>query len=242
MNSVWRFALAMAIAVVAAVPPIAAQDDPDEEGLEIVNTMHDRLEQITDIRASLVMGSLEGARAPARQIAAEESTPGLPTQFEPFVESLRAQARNVVEAEDVASAATAVSMMAQGCGNCHMANSVGLQFGYDQLPADWSDTQTHMQRHQWAIDRMWDGLVGPSVRAWDRGVGVLGEEALRSDYIVGVKSAQVAESIDRIAARLHEVGGLGANASTPSARAEVYGELISLCADCHTMLGRGPGN
>ena len=242
MKGLLRITSVFCFAMVVAMPRLAlAQEAAVDEDSEIVNLMHDRLTHITSIRANLIMGNLDGVREPANWLAEHDDLPGLPTQFEQFVDILRMFAEEVLEAPDIESAAGTVSMMAQNCGNCHMANAVGLRFGYDQLPADWADTQTHMQRHQWAVDRMWEGLIGPSVSAWDRGASMLGGEPLHSDYIAGIRDPEEAAAVNKIAARVHELGRIGADASNNSARGDVYGEMISLCADCHIRLGQGPG-
>lgn len=230
------------LAIAAVAPGVTAEETIVGKESDVSGLMHDRLEEMTAIRASIVMGDLDGARAPASTLLAREQTPGRATELEPYVEALRNSAAQVVRAQTIESAASAVSMMAASCGYCHMARSVGLQFGYDQLPADLADTRTHMQRHQWAIDRMWEGMIGPSAGAWKRGTKMLDGEALHAEYIVGVRDPEQAAVANALAARLHELGRDGADASTPAARSDVYSEMLSLCANCHRRLGQGPGN
>ena len=81
-------------------------------------------------------------------------------------------------AEDIVSAAASVSAIATNCANCHMASEVNLQFGYDQEPSEWQDLETHMQRHQWGVDRLWEGLIAPSDASWSRGIRMLAEAPL----------------------------------------------------------------
>jgi hypothetical protein len=132
--------------------------------------------------------------------------------------------------------------MAKICSNCHLANEVQIEFGYDQVPAEWSDTVSHMQRHQWAADRLWEGLIGPSENAWNRGMDMLVDVPLHSEDVMDEDSGDVdTAALERIAGRVHALTRQGTIASTPTARAEVYGELLGLCAECHTRLGRGPG-
>ena len=59
---------------------------------------------------------------------------GLPPDFESYVAQMRSYARHVIEAEDLAAAAAAVSKMAKTCGNCPLVNGVELEFGYDREP------------------------------------------------------------------------------------------------------------
>lgn len=222
---------------VAAQEPAAASDS------EVAEHMHEHLGRITAIKTSIIFGNLGGVREPAGWLAEHDTLPALPARFKPFVDLMRAYAREVVEAPDLDSAARSVSGMAQNCGNCHTANEVNLRFGFDQLPADWSDTQTHMQRHQWAMDRLWEGLIGPSDTSWSRGTDMLVDVPLGAEDVVhestgGGDEAALAE----IAERIHELGAQGANARTQSTRSQLYGEILGLCGSCHTRIGRGPGN
>jgi cytochrome c553 len=155
---------------------------------------------------------------------------------------MRQYARGVNNATDLISAALAVSAMAMTCSSCHLANDVTIEFGYDQVPAEWSDTVSHMQRHQWAVDRLWEGLIGPSDTAWNRGMDMLVDVPLHADDVMSEDSADAdAAALDRMARRVHALTRRGTVATTPTERADVYGELLGLCAACHTRLGRGPG-
>ena len=187
------------------------------------------------------MGRLEGTRQPANWLATHETLPDLPTSFEPFVDFMRSSARQVEKSEDLETAATAVSLMAQNCGNCHRASHADVEFGYDALPAKWSDSQTHMQRHQWAMDRLWEGLIGPSDAAWNRGTAMLSEEPLHAAEVSASAAASEARMLENIAREVHELGEAGAGLTSQSDRSQVYGRILGLCADCHTRVGRGPG-
>lgn len=93
-----------------------------------------------------------------------------------------------------------------------------------------------MQRHQWAADRLWEGLIGPSDAAWSRGIRMLAEAPLHGTE----PSWDTASDGDELARRVHELGSEAASALLPHARATVYGEMLGLCADCHTRTGGGP--
>lgn len=238
----WRMTGVIILAVAVSVPQLLAGQSDVEQDSEIIELMHDRLAEITAIRSSIVMVDLEGARGPARSLAEREHTPELTKKVEPYVEAIWKLALQILEAQSIETAASGVSMMAANCGYCHMANKVGLQFGYDQLPADWSDTQTHMQRHQWAIDRMWEGIIGPSAGAWKRGASMLSGEPLHAELMVGIRDPQQAAEANALADRVHELGRLGSEVTTPAERSEIYSEMIFLCASCHQQMGLGQGN
>jgi cytochrome c553 len=220
---------------------LSAQQTVPEEETEAAEHMHDHLTYITTIKAFIIMGRLEGTRQPANWLATHETLPDLPTSYEPFVDFMRSSARQVEKSEDLETAATAVSLMAQNCGNCHRASHVDVEFGYDTLPAQWSDSETHMQRHQWAMDRLWEGLIGPSDAAWTRGTTMLAEEPLHAAELSASATAGEAHMLEDIAREVHELGEAGVGLTGLSDRSQLYGRILGLCADCHTRVGRGPG-
>ena len=226
----------------ALLQPVSAQQSVSEEETEAAEHMHDHLTYITTIKAFITMGLLEGTRQPANWLATHDTMPNLPASYEPFVDFMRSSARQVESAKDLESAAAAVSLMAQNCGNCHRASHVDVEFGYDALPAEWSDSETHMQRHQWAMDRLWEGLIGPSDTAWSRGTEMLGEEPLHAAEVSDSVTAAEARVLEDLAREVHELGAASKGLTSLNDRSQVYGRILGLCADCHTRLGRGPGN
>jgi hypothetical protein len=218
-----------------------AEEMGAEDESEVATHMHEHLDRITDIKTSIIMGQLDGVRAPATWLAEHESVPGLPANFVPYVEMMREYARQVVMAADLDSAAVAVSSMARTCGNCHLVHEVDLKFGYDRLPNNDKDTVSHMQRHQWGADRLWEGLIGPADFSWNLGTDMLVDVPLHSaDVVDGKTNSEDAAVIDDIAHRLHVLAGQGISARTPDSRSGLYGEILSLCAGCHTRVGGGP--
>jgi cytochrome c553 len=243
MKTLFWLASITALTLIATTSQLLpAQEVRGEDETDVATDMHEYLARITTIKALIIMGNLDGAREPAIWLTEHEPVGGLPTNFEPDVDLMREYAREVNNAPDLKSAAISVSRMARTCGNCHLANELQIEFGYDQVPAEWSDTVSHMQRHQWAADRLWDGLIGPSDTAWNRGAEMLVDVPLSPDDVLDGDSADVdSAALDQGAGRIHVLGRQGANAKTPIERNELYGEILGLCADCHTRLGRGPG-
>ena len=239
-----RFALVsiICVAIGLALPQwLPAQETVSDEETAAAAHMHNHLTYITTIKAFITMGLLEGTRQPANWLATHETLSDIPASFEPFVEFMRSSARQIEKAEDLGTAAAAVSLMAQNCGNCHRASNVDVEFGFDTLPAQWSDSETHMQRHQWAMDRLWAGLIGPSDAAWTRGTAMFAEEPLHAAEVSDNVTAEEAEELENIAREVHELGAAGTGLTSLNDRSQLYGRMLGLCAECHTRIGRGPG-
>jgi cytochrome c553 len=237
-----RLTSVLVFAVLTVGPNRTLGQAESEEQLTTVAThMHEQLGQIGTIKSAIIAGRLEGVRESAIWLADHDMTAGLPADFEPFVAQIKTYARHIIEAEDLNAAAESVSKMARTCGECHSSNGVDLRFGYDQLPReDIEDVVTHMQRHQWATDRLWDGLIGPSDSAWNRGADMLIDVPLAAGDVTITTEHQA--EITKMTQRIHALGGMAAAAVTSDARSELYGEVLGLCAGCHVLLGRGPAN
>ena len=243
MNTLSKLIFILCVLLLTVTPKLLpAQGTGAGDVSDVATHMHEHLSKITEIKTQIIMGDLAGVDEPATWLAEHESVTGLPDSFAPYVELMRNYAHQVVAAEDLDSAAVAVSDMARTCGNCHLVNEISVGFDDDRMPADWSDITTHMQRHQWAADRLWEGLIGPSDLAWNQGTDMLVDVPLRPTDMVDEWTATADfVAIDEIARRVHLLGGRGTNTRTPDARGKLYGEMLGLCADCHSMLKRGPG-
>jgi cytochrome c553 len=240
-NIFWPALILILALVAVAFRPTLAQVLSEEDRSAVADHMHEHLTRIGTIKSAIIAGNLGEVREPATWLAEHETAAGLPAEFEYYVRQMRSHAHHVIEASNLTAAAESVSEMAKTCGNCHLVNDVNLEFGYDRKPReDVEDVVTHMQRHQWATDRLWEGLIGPSDTAWNRGTDMLIDAPLLPSDVT-TTTDNVAE-IGNIARRIHALGGIGTETKTPDARSELYAEVLGLCSSCHTLLSRGPAN
>ena len=94
-----------------------------------------------------------------------------------------------------------------------------------------------MQRHQWAADRMWEGLIGPSDLSWSRGGNLLFESPLHPEALDAGASDDATLTMAR---RIHQLAANATTVSDPAGKAEIYAEFLANCAACHTELEDGP--
>jgi len=233
-----RFALAIPMLLLVIASTVLAQQPGRTEDPDTVMHMQEHLERVTAINAAILAGDLDATREPSTWLAEHEPFEDLDVLYEPFVLTMRRHAEDVLDASDIESAARSVALIASDCGNCHDATGVDIEFGFPDDPPAWSDMESHMQRHLWAIERLWDGLIGPSDIAWSRGIRMLADAPL-----LDTKAAwdEYSPGADRRARRVHELGREAARALTPEDRSRVYGEMLGLCATCHIAEDGGPG-
>ena len=206
----------------------------DQRDGNLSEHMHEHWERITQIQAALIRGDLAAVREPAEYLATHPTPAALPGQWEQHVGAMRASARAAFAAEDFDAAATATSLMGNTCGSCHMDSGIEVRFDISEPPGFETDTVSHMIRHQWAADRMWEGIVGPSEVAWSRGIDALLEAPLTPHELKG--GGEQPERVRKMARRIHQLAGNGMMASGGNEKAEIYAEFLANCAACHTTL------
>jgi mono/diheme cytochrome c family protein len=199
--------------------------------------MHDHYDAVIKIQSAVIAGSLEGTREPAKWLAEHQAPAGMPAQWAEHTEAMRAAARDTLEAQDLTAAATATSRLGLACGGCHVANNVTVEFDDVKKPSDKDRVGAHMDRHQWAADRMWEGLIGPSSASWRQGANLLFEAPMNPEEL-GAEAGD--EQTLGMARRIHQLAGNATIVSDPVGKADIYAEFLANCAACHTSLGEGP--
>jgi hypothetical protein len=101
-----------------------------------------------------------------------------------------------------------------------------------------SSVAADMQRHLWAADRMWEGLVGPSDTAWQAGVVALADAQLAPEAMADDRT--LPKEVFALAEQAHEIGAKGGDEKDPAKRAELYGRYLGTCAACHAEIGVEP--
>jgi mono/diheme cytochrome c family protein len=226
-------------AVLVVVSLVVAQDTSEEELLAVASHMHQHLDHVVAMKASVIEGDLQGVYGPARWLAMHDEPAWFPAAWAPYEDEVRRLAREAAAAQDLESAARAISQIGRACGDCHVAAGRQISFGYaNPPPSDQQTTVTQMQRHLWAADRMWAALIGPSDAAWDRGAAMLSEVNLTASQLTSDPNQR--PRVEELIGEARTVGARGAGVSTADGRTALYGEFLSLCANCHSLTGGGP--
>jgi hypothetical protein len=199
----------------------------------VVDHMQRHFADVTAVQMAVIAGDLAALREPAEWLAGHEAVEGLPGEWAPYVAAMQAAAQRAADAGTITAAAAATGEMGLACGGCHRALDEGGQFTYVDPPEE-PGTVGHMQRHKWAVDRMWEGLIAASDTEWMMGVDGLAEAALRP--------AGAAEDLAELAERVHALGAQAGEVADVRGRALVYGQILATCADCHQRAGRGPAS
>jgi cytochrome c553 len=208
-------------------PITAVSEQPHDRSVRMAGHFHDSVR----LKDAVIAGELPEVHASARRLV--ERTDPYPDRWRPFVTSNVAFARAALAAKDLRVAALAAAGLARTCGDCHANLGAGPNFDppHDVPGSAPHDRVQHMQRHQWAADRMWEALISRSEYAWMAGAVMLTDAPLHRDDLT-----QDVELPDEVLKLNDQVHALGVTASTTvawDARAEVYGQFLTTCATCH---------
>jgi hypothetical protein len=193
--------------------------------------MYVHYSQVDAIVQAVVDGDVDGTRSPARWLAGHRGDE-FPAAGAEALEMMRAEGRIILAQENITEIAMSVPRMGMACGACHTAVNGGPRINVDMAPPASSDPARTMARHAWAVDRLWEGIIGPAPAAWASGAAVLAAPGLD----LGPPGNRPAQA-DELARRVPELGQAAKAAKTPRDRAEVYGHLLQTCALCHEALG-----
>src|SRR5690606_4640670 len=180
-------------------------------------------------------GDLEAVAEPARWLAEQSSYASMPDPWKAHLQDMRNAGQLVLEGTDLAAKARATGQLAAACGTCHTALGQSPQWKDTSEDVAASGRSPHMLEHMQATEHLWQGLAGPSEQAWQAGVLALSDAPLTPESLVEGQSPS--KEVVELATKVHELGKKGADTKETSARAELYGELLTTCADCHSALG-----
>ncbi len=201
----------------------------EEARTSVTAHMKDHLGRATGIRDAVVMGRLQQAKPPAQYLADHWPEQVLETWL-PFVRALRRSAAEVEHASDLEAASRGTAAIALACGQCHQALDDGPTFAPPPAPPQGDDAGPRMQRHRWAADRLWEGVVQPSEERWAEGIDGLQQlPNCQEDH----GGEQLADAIEAARAASNRVRDQAKTAKDLPDRARLYGELLVTCNACH---------
>ncbi|MFN0249469.1 MAG: hypothetical protein ACKV2T_21465 [Kofleriaceae bacterium] len=195
--------------------------------------MHLRFSATTTARNAIESGDLEQARAAGRMIEAL-GEPDIMAAWQPYVSNVRRAAGELVTASDLSIAAHKLATIGERCADCHIASHSRVFIGTSTAPGPDQRPSGNMGTHHWAAGRMWDALLANSESTW-----LAGAETLEAAPLTIVAEGEVPGHELGIAddvARVRLLARRAAKARTNHERAEIFGDLLSTCVNCHLTI------
>jgi cytochrome c556 len=198
--------------------------------------MKDHFDRAQEMKRALIAGKVDQYAKGAVWMAEHQLSADLPVTWKAHVEGMQDAAREARDAKDLKAAAAAFGAMGRACAVCHEQLG-GPKITLGTPPAEGSGAALHMQRHQWAADRMWEGLMAPSDEAWVKGAEVMADAPLVPEAVSGMKS--VPPETKALATAAHATAHR-ARTTAAKDRGKAYADMIATCAGCHDKLGISP--
>jgi cytochrome c553 len=227
-----RSTLALALLCVATRDAAAADREPLARAPVLTDRalvryhMRRHFEDLKTVERMLVSGNLAEAKALAFMLSKPEADPGLKRWVADAREVVYA-ARGLAAARDLDEALRREPRIAAACADCHARTGALLTF---ERLGDPPEADARMERHQWAVDRLWEGMIAPSDERWRAGLDVLATTPV---------PAAAAPEVSALGAQLQAAAASARdNRAKPSSRmrASLYGDLLVVCARCHAAL------
>jgi cytochrome c553 len=228
--------LAVILALVAGCQAAVADErDPVPEPPrrptpEAITKLHMRgkLGELRTAEHALVRGKLLDGKVSARAIATAPDEAEL-ADWKRKLANVRQLANEVAEASTTEDALERLPAVAAACAECHVATGGWPKLARaPKVPPDGEGAVPRMARHQWAVDRMWDGMIGGAEDSWRAGLEVLA--ATPPPYSV-VRGDEVA--LGRELQRTATTALQHRYIDSLDDRAQQYGQLLVTCAACH---------
>jgi cytochrome c556 len=180
----------------------------------------------TQAQTAVINADLETAREHAAWL---RDHPGAEAFPENASDEMRLAAASLATAENILLAAQAVGRLGSACGHCHtlMGAKTGLDSNTTFPPG--TTLPERMSRHQWAADRMWEGLIAPSDQLWALGAEALMEAPLSSDQVARSNDP----AIDLIGQQIRDLAEQASTELDHKQRAKLYGGFLARCSACH---------
>jgi cytochrome c553 len=225
--------IAGACAIALAAPPTDIDEPPSRPPGTTRMRMQAHFEDLRAMERMILGGDLDRVRERANEIVFDRGESELPA-WAPYIARMRQAAVALSRSESLADACRAETRLARECAGCHEATAAMPTFVVPEPPRDEPTLAARMARHQWAADRLWEGLVGLSDEAWRDGLAVLATAPLPASALSDDRGR--VKQVERYARGLQRAARRAVPAATPASRASAYADLLLVCSGCHGKL------
>jgi hypothetical protein len=227
-------AAAVAAASTACDQPASGGADPQppepvrfERPAMVRFHMQRHFDDLREIERMLVAGKLEDGKTRAHLLTRPALDPGMAPWHHAIARVVDA-ARALETAPGIDEALRREARVAEACAECHLRTQRLPAFAPPAaLPPDAPTLAARMARHAWAVDRLWEGMVGPAEDRWRMGLEALAASPLPFKPL---------DDAPALATRLRDLArhALATRATAElDERTRLYGELLVTCAACH---------
>jgi cytochrome c553 len=221
------------VASVSAFGSAAARQQVRSTPERLAQMQH-HFSQVSLIHEAVIRGDLLAVREPARLMAETDAPRDVAATTAPYVAAMRLAAKRAADAQDLGSVAAAMASMLLSCGDCHRAAETMPVPVTPKRPSV-GGLVGHMLEHQRAADEMLEGLFIPSDTQWIHGATRLIVAPLHQQSLP--RDKKLTPEIRKAEERVHQLAERGIKATTWKDRGDIYAQMLTTCASCHSLHG-----
>lgn len=196
--------------------------------------------KVSAMRTALLKNDANSVRDFLAWIATRADLPDLDARARALAEDPRIQPGQADPGDLIDLGAEALGDVGLACGACHARAGAGPSFAPLATPAMTESMSDHMGRHLWAMDRLWDGIIGPNDQRWVEGVGALHDHPIDAERLEG-RDGGLSPS-DYMDWWIHQPGPSVGLTATGAGRGRFYGQMLTACAACHAGTAGAPAS
>ncbi|MFO0681255.1 MAG: hypothetical protein U0234_04350 [Sandaracinus sp.] len=219
----------------SSAPPPTTTTPTAEEAVHAV--MEGHYSRARSVHDALVRADMDQARADMAWIATHQEGNALPADVQPLLAAMQEEASHFADATTLTEAGTTVGRMLVRCGACHTQTNGGPEVAETPIP-EGDSPEARMRRHQWAADRMFDGLLTANAETFRSGNEALTSAPLTQDELPAT-AGQPEDQVVTLTTHVRDLGAEAAAATDDESRASIYGRYIATCGACHRLLEGG---
>lgn len=230
----WSFAICLLVACKPSpedAPPAAEEEPEGLTEVERVALMEGHYTTAISAHDALIRGDLDAVRYHLLRLEGQVLPRQAPDSWGPFNQRMREAAGGISGVSEIEGAAPVMAGVVEACGVCHMTVELGDVYRRPLFP-EGSGLEVAMRGHQWASERLWEGVTGPWDYSWNLGA----QELLETDVFQRAAD-QRSDSLVEQEALVRGIAQSALDTADLHERAEIYGRLLTTCAACHRQVG-----
>ena len=191
--------------------------------------MRSHFKETALIRTAVINGVLTDTAAPADALANTEGLGKIEPAWQSSIDVLQYAAKRIRRSSDIPAAAAAIADIGIACGACHKATT-GPTVKVEAPPATDATLASRMRKHEWATERLWEGIFVPSDASWKAGVAALSVDPFPKE-VLDKGDVHARGAADRFKSLVATAGAK----KTPNERGQLYASLLETCSTCHAV-------
>lgn len=182
------------------------------------------------MRWAVISGDLKAAKSHARSLRRRLPLEELPSDLQ---DGLMDASVALKRSKSLAQAADAMGSVSVACAGCHGRVDVQPGVPTPSEPPTGPTVPEQMDRHGWALELMWTGMLRNDAEVYNQGATALASEEIVATSAGRVDPAPATVPVGDWESAVHRSAELALQAEDIENRGLMLGRVIAACSACH---------